>query len=194
MPHQSNREDEALQHSREASLTVSRQELLVDGSDRAFRQLVHDMLAFAARIQDVRNRFGQLLGLSGTAYTILISIGYLEGEDGVGVNQIADHLHLSGAFVTIEVNKLVSGGLVEKKTNPSDRRRVQLKVTPKARSILHELTAVQKPANDVLFGDLSTEEFHVLRDLIARLVNSGDRALNFLDYHAGDNAPQGVAS
>jgi DNA-binding MarR family transcriptional regulator len=164
------------------------------GPAGAFHQLVHNMLAFAGRIQDARNRFGQLIGLSGTAYTILIAIAYLEGEDGVGVNQIADHLHLSSAFVTVEVNKLVSSGLVEKKTNPSDRRRVQITVTSKARTLLHDLTAIQKPTNDVLFGDLSGEELHVLRGLIARLVNSGDRALNLLDYLADDRPSRGVAS
>ena len=172
----------------QSSLTVSRPELLVDNNDMAFRQLIHDTLAFASRVQEVRNRLGSVIGLTGTAFTILISIRHLQEEEGVGVNRLAEHLHLSGAFVTIEVNKLVAGGLVKKRTNPNDRRRVQLTVTQKAKDLLQTLTEVQRPANDVLFGDLTAEEFHILRDLTARLVVSGDRALSLLDYVAGRSA------
>ncbi len=89
--------------------TVTRPELLVEGSDRAFRQFVHDTLAFSARLQQVRGQLGQVIGLSGTQYTVLIAIAHLRGMDErVGVNLVADHLHFSGAFTTIEINKLVA--------------------------------------------------------------------------------------
>src|SRR5258707_4462608 len=68
-------------------LTVSRPALLVDGSDRSFRQLVHDMLAFSARIQEVRGRLGSVIGLSGTQYTVLIAIAHLRLQnEEVGVS------------------------------------------------------------------------------------------------------------
>jgi len=168
----------------ESSLTVSRPELLVDNTDLAFRQLIYDTLAFASRVQEVRNRLGQRIGLTGTAFTILISVRHLQGDDGIGVNQLADHLHLSGAFVTIEVNKLVKEGLVTKRTNPSDRRRVLLTVTQKARDLLQSLTVIQRPVNDALFADLTAEEFHILRNLMSRLVVTGDKSLALLDYLA----------
>jgi len=171
-------------------LTVSRPELLVDDNDLAFRHLIHDTLAFASRLQEVRNRLGQQIGLTGTAFTALISIHHLEGNDGIGVNQLADHLHLSGAFVTIEVNKMVNDGLVTKRTNPSDRRRVLLTVTPKAKDLLQALTTIQRPANDMLLSDLSTEEFHLLRKLMARLVVTGDKSLALLDYLASKHQKQ----
>lgn len=172
----------------ESSLTVSRPELLVDNTDLAFRQLIYDTLAFASRVQEVRNRLGQRIGLTGTAFTILISIRHLQADEGIGVNQLADHLHLSGAFVTIEVNKLVKGGLVKKRINPSDRRRVLLTVTQKARDLLQSLTAIQRPANDALFADLTAEEFHILRNLMSRLVLTGDKSLALLDFMASQDA------
>jgi DNA-binding MarR family transcriptional regulator len=174
---------------RARALTVSKPELLVDGADREFRQLVHDTLAFAARIQEIRARLGRCIGLSGTQYTVLISIAHLERrEGGVGVNLIADHLHLSGAFVTIEVNKLVAGGLVRKRTNPGDRRRVLLNTTPKAISLLNKLATVQRPVNDTLFDCLTVEDFKRLRGIVAGLVDCGDRALGLIDYLAADRA------
>src|ERR1700744_3280407 len=113
----------------EMPFTVSKPELLTDGSDSVFRQALHDALGFGARLQEIRNRLGETIGLSGPAYSILIAIEHLGLEGEVGISRVGDHLHLSGAFVTIEVNKLVKAGLVDKTPHPEDGRRVVLKVT-----------------------------------------------------------------
>lgn len=189
MPAVKKQQASTLRTSREPALTVSRPELLVDGSDQDFRQLVHDTLAFAARIQEVRARLGQTIGLSGGQYTTLIAIAHLERREGeVGVNRVAEHLHLSSTFMTIEVNRLVKDGLVTKRVNPGDRRRVVLTIAPAGRKLLNNLTAVQRPVNDTLFDCLSADDFKTLRVLIARLVDSGDRALRLMDYLAPDMA------
>ncbi|QRG09652.1 winged helix-turn-helix transcriptional regulator [Xanthobacter dioxanivorans] len=168
-------------------LTTSRPALLVDGSDLEFRDLVHDMLAFAAAIEEVRDRLGGLIGLSGTQYTILTSIARLSARaPELGVNTLAEHLHLSGAFVTIEVNKLVAAGLVTKVTNPEDRRRVVLAVTEEAERRLGEMTRVQVPANDTLFEPLSTHDFKMLRGIVAKLAGTGERTLRLIEYLAPD--------
>ena len=68
-----------------------------------------------SKTRSMRSQLGQVIGLSGTQYTVLIAIAHLRREDEkVGVNLVADHLHFSGAFITIEINKLVAAGLVEK--------------------------------------------------------------------------------
>jgi DNA-binding MarR family transcriptional regulator len=163
---------------------VARPELLAGGTDRAFRQLVHDMLAFGGHIQEVRNRLAATIGLSGTQYTILISIAYLRAEGGVGINRLAEHLHLSGAFVTIEVNRLVDAGLVSKQTNLDDRRRVLLTLTAKGEGLLDRLRSVQLPVNDTLFESISAAEFDLLCRVMGRLVGNGGRALHLIDYLA----------
>jgi MarR family transcriptional regulator, organic hydroperoxide resistance regulator len=165
--------------------TVTRPELLVEGSDRAFRQFVHDTLAFSARLQQVRSQLGHVIGLSGTQYTVLIAIAHLRGMDErVGVNLVAEHLHFSGAFITIEINKLVAAGLVEKETDSEDRRRVVLGITPKARALLNELAPVQRPANDLLFSCLSAKDFSKIRKLMSALVETADQAIGLLEYTA----------
>jgi DNA-binding MarR family transcriptional regulator len=162
--------------------TVSRPQLMVDGSDRAFRQFVHDALAFSARLQAVRGQLGALIGLSGTQYTVLIAVAHLSGnEKKIGVNQVAEHLHFSGAFATIEINKLVASGLVDKDIDEEDRRRVVLAVTPKARVLLNELAAVQRPVNDMLFRGLSAKDFQKLRKLMSGMVHAADDAVRQLD-------------
>lgn len=162
------------------TLTVSREELLDCGNDVLFRRVVHDALGFAARLQEIRDRFGKLIGLSGPAYSVLIAVEHLGEAEDVGVNRVSEHLHLSGAFVTIEVGKLVRRGLINKRVSERDRRRVVLTVTPLGRTLLEELSLTQRPINDAIFAQFSPAEFREFARFIQWLVADVDRALTML--------------
>src|SRR5258708_30240832 len=90
-----------LKSTRQAALTISRPELLDDRSDHQFRRLVHNRFGFLARHSSVLEGHAPLIGPVGIQYTILISLEHLSAEGNVSVKDIADHLHLSGAFTTV---------------------------------------------------------------------------------------------
>jgi DNA-binding MarR family transcriptional regulator len=172
-----------------APLTVSRPELLEEGSDRAFRELVHALFGFLSRHEAVRAGHAARIGLAGIEYSVLISIGHLEAEErSVSVNRLATHLHLSGPFITTVTNKLERLGLVSKEPDAEDRRRVKLRITAEGWRRLSELAPVQRQVNDVQFGPLSTEEFRLLNDIMARLIDSSERALKLQAFLA--DAPE----
>jgi MarR family transcriptional regulator, organic hydroperoxide resistance regulator len=174
---------------KKAPLTISRPEMLVNGSDRHFRRLVHGLFGFFARHEEVRRGHGARIGLAGIEYTTLISIRHLDAEEGdVNVNRIADHLYLSGAFVTTITNKLLKRGLIHKSIDAADRRRVKLQVSEKGDALLAELAPVQRQVNDVQFGCLSQAEFLHLLDLVERLIGSGDDAVRLQAYLASSPA------
>jgi len=165
-----------------AVLTVSRAELLDGGSDAEFRKLVHGLLAFATRLESVRAGLARLVGLSPSQYTILISVAHLEEDRDVCVNMLADHLQLSGAFITIESGKLVKQGLLTKTPDPSDRRRVSLRSTAKARRLLESLAPTQVAVNDVLFEFLDKALFRHFLGTLNRMGSCAERALLLLNY------------
>ena len=165
-------------------LTVGRTELLVDDDDAVFRQAIHDALGFSARLQEIRNRLAELTGLSGPAYSILIAIEHLSRQTEVGITGVGEHLHLSGAFVTIEVNKLVKAGLVDKRPHPEDGRRVILTVTDQASRLLNELAPIQRPVNDAIFAALTRTQFRNFAQIIASLVSGTKEALPLLHFLA----------
>jgi DNA-binding MarR family transcriptional regulator len=175
-------------------LTISRPEMLVDGSDRAFRSLVHGLFGFLARHEAVRAGHGARIGLVGIEYTVLISIGHLGvHESDVSVNRIAEHLYLSGAFVTTVTNKLLQRKLIHKTPDPNDRRRVRLEISEKGWALLAELAPVQRQVNDVQFDCLSAAEFKQLSKMIDRLIDSSNRALRLQAYFedkSGGPAPE----
>jgi MarR family transcriptional regulator, organic hydroperoxide resistance regulator len=165
-----------------SALTVSRPELLVDGSDDQFRRLVHGLLAFLARHQTLREGHASVVDLAGVEYTTLISIRHLSALGDVHVRAVADHLHLSGAFVTTVTNKLMTKGLIRKAAHPEDRRRLSLTVTPRGAELLDRLAPSQMRVNDVQFETLSSKEFRQLLELVERLVDSSDRAIALQRY------------
>lgn len=179
----------------QAALTVTHPEFLAeDGSDIRFRRMVHDALAFASRIQAVRDGFAGLIGLTGVQYTILISIYHLQYEQDVSISAVARHLHLSGAFVTNETNKLVEMNLVEKFQDPDDRRRVILRTAPEAQLRLAELASVQSRVNDAHFAPLAGGDFETFKRLVSELVGSTDDALALLKALAAQSGKTDTAA
>ena len=166
----------------DALLTASKPELLDKESDRTLRGVLYDYFAFGRSLDAAREIFGSFAGLSSTQYLILIALKNSTAEEAMGINQVAERLYLSGAFVTNEVNKLVFDGLIEKSPHPDDGRRVQLALTKDGIGLLIRLAALQRPVNDALFGMLTREEFKMLSQLLSRLASNADNALKLAEH------------
>jgi DNA-binding MarR family transcriptional regulator len=176
----------------DALLTASKPDLLDKDGDRTLRGLLYDFFAFGRSLEAARAKFASYVGLSTTQYLIMIAIKNSTLDEPMGINQLAAKLRLSGAFITNEVNKLVSDGLIEKSTHPSDGRRVQLTATGQGVGLLTRLAAFQRPVNDALFGMLTRDEFRLLSQLLARLAADGDRAVTFAGYFEASIAQEQV--
>src|ERR687898_901875 len=159
-------------------LTVSRSALLAQGSDTEFRGLIHDLIAYGHKLDACRDAFAAIAGASGVQYEILMLVSRTEG---LAIGEVAARLHRSGAFITIEANKLVARGILHKAADPQDGRRVLLKNTAKSQQLLERLAPYQRRINDVLFEFLDAKRFRQLRALAGELVGAGDRAVAMLE-------------
>lgn len=158
-------------------LTVSRPPLLVRGSDVEFRQLIHDLIAYGHRLDACRDAFAAIIGVSGAQYEILM---LASRADGLSVGEVAARLHRSGAFITIEANKLVERGILAKASDPADGRRVLLKMNAQGQALVEQLAPYQRRINDLLFECLDAKRFAQLRALAGELSACGDRAVAML--------------
>lgn len=163
-------------------LTTSRSELLINDSDRDFRHLVHSLLGFLSRHEQLRCGHGKAIGLAGIEYTTLISIAHLSVDGDVNVKTVADHLHLSGAFVTTLAQRLLKLGLIDKQTDPGDRRRVTLTVSAKGHALLEKLAPMQRKVNNAEFGCLNRQDMKYLLEKVDQLIECSDRALALQAY------------
>jgi DNA-binding MarR family transcriptional regulator len=159
--------------------TVSLQAMLDEnGSDARFRQFIHDLLSVSAQMQAVRAAIGKLIGLTGVQYTVLASVLHLKrlGE-AVTVSRLAEHLHVSGTFITAETRKLTALGLIEKAANPVDGRSVLLRLTQLGEAKLQEVRPTVRRLNDEIFRNFDRVGFETVAPRIADLADTFGDAL-----------------
>ena len=167
-----------MSRARKTPATVSRRALLVKGSDAEFRSLIHDLIAYGHRLDACRDAFARIAGISGVQYEILMLVSR---ADGLSIGEVASRLHRSGAFITIEANKMAAAGIVDKAADPADGRKVLLRMNGKSLMLLERLAPYQRRVNDMLFEGIDAKGFRQLRALARDLVASGDRAVAMLE-------------
>jgi len=175
-------------------LSVTRPELLRDGSDAAFREVIWDLLVVANRLQKFPEAFGRELGMTSAQYAVLMATAHIQAARGTGIRQLADHMHLPAPHVTTTVGRLVAAGLLAKRPNPEDGRGVLVSLTHEGEAALDRLAPFQQHVNDALFGGLSRDQFDTFARLIETMVGNSRRALQTVaDLQRDDDTPRQAA-
>jgi DNA-binding MarR family transcriptional regulator len=175
------RQPKARQSEAKVPLSISLSPLLIDGSDAEFRRLIYRMLIAQARLDEVRRRIAQQVGVSSAQYPMVMAILRLEGDDGVSISRLADYLEVTGPHVTGEVRKLVAVGIVRKAVNPADLRSVQVKLSSFGRKRLMASFDYIRQVNDILFCGVSAEEFRALAKFNKKFMSNTTDALAWTD-------------
>ncbi len=162
-------------------LTTDRLALLAEGSDDKFRQLVYDIFTIANHMQTVRAGMANQIGVTGPQYSILLAVAESQESGGVGVKAVADHLHVSGAFVTSETGKLIKSGLLKKRSDPTDRRRVLLTLTDTGQAAIEKILPELSRINNVFFSSLDEAAFSKMAWAMAEMVPYAQAATKLLD-------------
>jgi len=163
--------------SRTAPLSVSAPHLLSAGSDHIFQKLIFDLFTISARIERVRVHFASRAGISGPQYSVLRAVASLQGNAGVSIGAVAEHLQVTSAFIAAQSSLLMQRGFVEKNEDTSDRRFSRLSLTPRGRHLVHEIVDGVRPINDMFFGRLERGEFNAIATIMAKLVDSSRDAI-----------------
>jgi DNA-binding MarR family transcriptional regulator len=162
-------------------LTVSRSDLLVDGSDAMARNVIHRLHALGRVMEQIAAGFGELNTISGVQHQILTAVQRLQGVAGVPVVDVAQYIRRSGAFVTLESTKLVTSGFLEKLSDSADGRRVLLRITQDGHRTLVDMAPTQRRINDLLFEAFDRKKFEQLSVLLDDLLPSADHAAGMLE-------------
>lgn len=161
---------------------------LAGGTEEEFRDSMYRFLTLSVRMDRLREQVGLMLGLSGFEAHILLVLSERGGTRDVSVGMVADALHVTGAYVTMETRKLAHLGLVEKRSNPSDRRGILLSLTPQGRAAVAALAPAIRQLNDALFEGFEPSQYETFRDLVGRLLPNAERALRTAEKIAAERA------
>jgi DNA-binding MarR family transcriptional regulator len=173
-------------------LSISREGLLQNGSDREFRRLIYSLVGFAEMIVRHRNIYGAYIGVSGPQYHMMTIIA---GTPNTTVGQIAKMISVSDQFVTSEIGKLVKKGIVAKTPDEADRRSMLLSLTLKGRDLLRELGPLRRESNSLMYRSLTGKRAKILQDIIDTLIADAEVALYELGspHKRGQKAPTASA-
>jgi MarR family transcriptional regulator, organic hydroperoxide resistance regulator len=161
-------------------LTVSHRDLLAAGEDVAFRRSLYLMVVSFSRLATCREAFGRALGLTGSQFAVLIGTAYQQGEEGVSVRALADHIQLAATHVTTEVGRLIAKGLLTKAVNGRDRRGVLIRLSPRGEAAVREVAPFVRRVNDLLFAGVSRQEFAAVAGFLTRFAANTEDALDEL--------------
>ncbi|MGI8527646.1 MAG: MarR family winged helix-turn-helix transcriptional regulator [Pseudolabrys sp.] len=161
-------------------LSVSLPAVLINGTDREFRRLIHRMIITEGRLVDVRKAIATQVGASATQYTMLMAVLRLQGATGIAIGALADYLEVTGPHVTDEINKLAAMGFVRKSMNPKDKRGVLVRLTADGRRRLLRTFDFIRNVNDILFDGVTTEEFRVLVRFNQKFMRNTNLALEWI--------------
>ena len=157
--------------------TVTLPPLLRAGGDVAFRETLYLMALVFDRLHACREAFGRALGLTPSQFIVLIGTAYQQGTEGVSIRELADHTQLASTHVTTEVGRLTRMGLLTKQASLRDRRSVQVRLSPKGEDAVRAINPLQRRVNDLLFADVSRDDFGIVSRYLERVALNSEYAL-----------------
>jgi len=118
------------------------------------------------------------LGLDRAGYVLLRT---LERIGPASINTIANAVGLDGSTVTRQVSAMKGLGLVERKTNPGDRRSCIISPTAAGRDLMRHMRKIRRSNLDAVTRDWTTDDRNSLGRLLAKLNDSIARATGCTD-------------
>jgi len=88
-------------------------------------------------------------------------------------NELARCTHIDAGAMTRMIDRLAAKGLVDRVRSDTDRRVVQLKLTPAGEQAVAEVPNVLAAVNNDFLRGFSTEEFHQLEQALTRMQANG---------------------
>jgi len=83
-------------------------------------------------------------GLTAQQHQALLAIKGFPGREQVTIGELAERLNLKHHSVVGLVDRLMGRGLIQRRHDEEDRRKVRIELTPKAEALLLELTLVHR--------------------------------------------------
>ena len=122
--------------------------------------------AFWSVARQLRGMSQQTLAPWGIAPSHLRALRVLARHGIMRLSELSDHLHIAARSTTEVVDALESRGLVERRSDPGDRRATLVELTEHGASVLDAIRAARGTEAERVFGRLSqTDRAHLARIL-----------------------------
>jgi DNA-binding MarR family transcriptional regulator len=137
-------------------------------AEKRFRLATHDYARLAAFRHALRTflRFSEMaaaaMGLTSRHYQAMLVVRSREEDESVTINDLAQQLIIKHNSAVELVDRLVKQALIARKAASGDRRKVELRLTPRGRQVLSKLASIHRnelqrigPVLEGFFAELS---------------------------------------
>jgi DNA-binding MarR family transcriptional regulator len=111
---------------------------------------------------------------AGLSPSLMAIIDYVARSPNCGVKEIARGLNLSTPTVSVSVRHLEEAGFIGRRTHPTDRRAVQIFLTPRGQALYHQTYTFRRQKFEKLLAGLTPAERETLISLMAKAVNQAE--------------------
>jgi DNA-binding MarR family transcriptional regulator len=112
------------------------------------------------------DRRAATLGVTRAQWKVLFR---LSRQPGLRQIELADILVVEPITLSRIIDRLSEAGLVERRTDPADRRAWRLEVTAKAQPLIAKLRTLAEELMDEAFAGLSNEELELMRAKLSKI-------------------------
>jgi MarR family transcriptional regulator, transcriptional regulator for hemolysin len=127
------------------------------------REIAVNIMDVARMLRTYADQRARQFGISRAQWVVLIR---LERQEGLKQSELAEILDLQPISLTRLLDRLAENGLIERRSDPNDRRANRLYLMPAARPLLEQLAALGSDMmNDVLAGLDGKANARLLGDL-----------------------------
>ncbi|MGZ5828134.1 MAG: MarR family winged helix-turn-helix transcriptional regulator [Xanthobacteraceae bacterium] len=122
------------------------------------------VLSDAARLMRTRaDQVARQFGMTRAQWAVLFRV---ERAEGLKQSELAEILDLQPISLTRLIDRLCENGLLERRSDPTDRRAKRLFLTPAARPVLEQFNVL---TNDLMADALAGVDRAVVEDLVKHL-------------------------
>jgi MarR family transcriptional regulator for hemolysin len=127
------------------------------------REIAVSAMDVARMLRTFSDQRARQFGISRAQWVVLIR---LDRSEGLKQSELAEILDLQPISLTRLLDRLAGNGLIERRPDPNDRRANRLYLTPAARPLLEQLSALgEDMMTNVLEGISPAAQEALLRDL-----------------------------
>lgn len=91
-------------------------------------------------------------------HQVIRILQHVQKQDNVGINEIASYLGISQNTASDHIKRIIKKGLLLKRRDPTDERKVILGLTAEGQDVVYRNTSLSEEMLDTIFLNLSEEE------------------------------------
>lgn len=132
------------------------------------------------------------IGVSWQGQKVITALHTLAPHQTVSQKQLADFVNVDPRNLVAVIDTLEQYGMLQRATNPIDRRGYQIQLTPQGDAVATQIQAIRSHLEDTMLAPLMPSERRVLHTLLMKLWKSSEVAQGFHIPSAADdkNKPQ----